>query len=272
MINLISGELYKLFRRKAFYICGILMCILSVLSVVSIKVSSAMVDENQLRMSGLSEEQIASTLSKLTGYTGIRYIPVSFAQTDMCGIVLGIFIAMIVTSEFSNGTIKLYASKGISRMKLYLSKLLVCCFATLIYLVLMAIPGFIVASAFWGVGTVDKTIIAELIKIVLLETLIYFAITSIVVCLCNLFKNSGAAIIASVMFILVFSNVFEVINLIFEKHKINSGKYWIVSMTGEIAHFNIINEEVIRVLIGSVIYIAISTLAGYYVFRKRDIE
>ncbi len=113
-MNIIKSELYKLKKSKSFCIC---------LS-ICVAFAAFMAYAIQLGVSRGDGEFVGM------GHSGVEMIGHSLS-INIHQIFLAMFISIFVSSEFHNGTMKNYISKGVNRVGMYLSKLAVCGVAAL---------------------------------------------------------------------------------------------------------------------------------------------
>lgn len=109
MKNLLKFEFHKLFKQKSFYICTIIMLVLSFFSIL---LNKSLANNPELNM---AMPMVMSSL--LTAVNSSNF-------TMICGI----FIALFVCTDYDQQTIKNVYSRGFSRSKVYFAKYIVCFF------------------------------------------------------------------------------------------------------------------------------------------------
>lgn len=251
MINVLKSDFYKLFTRKSFYICGIIVALLSVLDVWMM--SETMIDP------------------LILGYDGIYCIRNGLLEVKL---LLTIFIAMFISSEFSYGTIKNIASRGISRVKIYLSKLVTGLFVSVVYTIIGTVCAFIFGTIKWGTGEFSNDVIIDICKMVGLFLLSLFAWQCIITMFGFIIRRSGGTIATALGLSAVINILFLVINFI-AKFKfdfdLDSMKYWPETYCTGVSLS--MDQEFIKIgVIVSIVYIIVSTAIGLYTFLKRDIK
>lgn len=185
MINMLKADVYRLIRSKGFYIAMLILMVTIGISIyfvgpgyIGFNDSGGTMDDNvsaqlQSAMSQLSEEEQESvSISKfreimlsIKGYELDREI----LSVNMNLYYIFIFMAAIIlTVDFSGGSVKNTLSSAISRNKFYLSKLCLitlCCTAILFlntYIVHFATIIFDGENLAASIGTVTKVTLLQL--------------------------------------------------------------------------------------------------------------
>lgn len=133
MLSLIKIDLYKLFRSKAFYITGIIAAFFA--AAIAFTSTSGYLAGYEFYLKDI--ESLKENPQFAFGYepkmqsSSIFYILLQ--SLPILYLLISIFIILFFCSEFSNGTMKNIASKGYSRVSIYLSKLFAGVVTTVIY-------------------------------------------------------------------------------------------------------------------------------------------
>lgn len=109
MRKLLQFEFRKLRQQKSFYICCFLLIVFVLLSALLNKIIL---------------EHSADPIQAPTGTDGIT----SALASGNITLIIGIFTALFVCEDFTDGIIKNIYAKGYSRNKVYFSKLIVVLF------------------------------------------------------------------------------------------------------------------------------------------------
>ena len=261
MFNLIASDFYKLFKRKSFYICAVIAVIMSCLGVVLLNAV--------LNMGGIE------VTPKEMGYNGIYAITAAMGESTL---LVTILISMFVPSEFSFGTIKNIASKGISRVSIYLSKFIVCTFVCFIYTLLCAIASFIFGTIMWGTGDIwGQNVILDILRMFGLFLLVQIALQSIFIMIGFIVRQTGGTVAINLAItILVPGAIISFIDFACKSwlkiEDFSAAKYWLSDYLSNFLSLNISQEVINRGLIVCCCYIVLSTAIGAYTFYKRDIK
>lgn len=256
MINVIRSDFYKLFRMKSFYICGLLSGIFGVLSVMLLDVAG------DFLMIGKDPN-------------GINSITYSMGDSETFATI---FLSLLVASEFSHGTIKNMVSRGISKVNIYLSKIIVGIFTVITYSLTSILFGFICASIKWGVGEYNQNEFLEILKMFGLYILAAICLESMFIMIAFVVRNTGGTIAVNLVLLnAIAAIIFPVIDLIAAQwdviHRaIDSSAYWVGTYTGTFAKLGLEQYIINRGIIVCLSYFVISTIIGIVTFYKKDIQ
>jgi ABC-type transport system involved in multi-copper enzyme maturation permease subunit len=261
--NLLSAEFFKLFRRKSFYICLAILLVLIVIFGIATKVL--------LESEAMPAEQLEQISMAAADMSGAKQLAATFADSDTFSLILAIFVSLFICTDYSSGTIKNTCSRGYSRFKIYLSKLVVAWFVAAVYIVLSVITRYLVYGTLFEFGTVTSGMMKEFLVICGTEMLIYMALTSIFVFISTLTKVSGIAIAVNVSLSMFVALILQLLDM-FSDLNINFSNYWLVSVGAEISRFNIAEGVIIRIVMVSGVYLAVFLALGFSLFQKEDIK
>lgn len=182
MSNLINAGLTRLFKTRIFYIALIVAVGFPIFFIVSEYISNL----------------------------GISYdIDVSWAAVDYFFIecftllpgVMAILIALFIGREYSDGTIRNKLAAGYSRLTIYISNLVVCLSATLIFIAANFLTVIIMSNLLYHNSrtNVFRMSVQEIIKNGLLEFCVLAACTSIFLLFTMLIRSRTRAVIISMV-------------------------------------------------------------------------
>lgn len=259
MIGLLRSDFYKLFRTKAFYICGILAAALAALDVIMV---------NSTMDPGMQ------AYASLMGYSGTYALARGIVQVNLFAAIM---ISMFIPNEFSFGTIKNIASRGISRANIYLSKVIAGAVITIIYTVVCAAVSFTAGSIMWGTGELTRAIYLDISRMLGLFLLAEISLQCIFVMIGFFVRRTGGTVATNLGIIMIVPtlislfinyaalNWFKFENFLFEK-------YWPSTYTATFASLYIDQADINIGLIVCACYIVASIAVGIFFFYKRDIK
>ena len=261
MINLLKADLYKLFKNKSFYICLILSILFSYMTTMM-----------NFAYNSFSNAQSMYSLLQMPELNGIYMLKTSFGVGML---FYSIFIAIFIASEFSWQTIKNIVSRGFSREKIYISKLISCSLTSIIITFSYVLVAILYATIKSGFGKLPSHFVLSLIKMILLECLVVISITSLFVMIVFLIKGIAGSV-ATNLLINFFSGdlIVIAITLLLEKilkKDIDVGKYWLFSYNNIFGSFSLNNDVIFRGIIVCVLSFIVFTAIGIISFKKRDI-
>ncbi|QGU95410.1 ABC transporter permease subunit [Clostridium bovifaecis] len=192
MINLLRADFYKLRRSKSFFIC------LGILAVIVIYI---MIDFSS---SAHIKEQFSPS--------NLHWIYMFFNEKSFfpyfVPLFQAIFTTMLITSEYNTGTIKDSVSLGFSRRKIYMSKLITVSIGSIL-MMLAAIFSIVITSIFvFGIyGSFSTYDLLLLLRMFLIQILLYTAYGSIFLMIAFLIKNIGGTMAFGIFFSLIIGSL-----------------------------------------------------------------
>lgn len=261
MLNIIRADIYRLVRSKSIYItAGVLIIYVSLLvftegtigvaANIAVKAEDAVVENAGL-----------STLTKLLESTN-----------NLIYFLLPIFLSVSATM-FSCGTVKNDIASGISRTKLYFSKLILCSILCAAIMILYVFSGFLFIAIFQGFQdslTWKNTL--DILKITGAQVIFLLAFTSIGVFLSFATRRSavvnGAYIAFSTLPVVIITIISDA-----NKKFLELLKYDLVGCIQSLTKIDILPDtDILRIFTIGVVYIFVSTLGGLLLFRRAEIK
>ncbi|MDF2543857.1 MAG: hypothetical protein K0S47_3575 [Herbinix sp.] len=192
MLNLLRADLYRLKRTKSLYICvGIIA--LFVTYIIFDFSSSAHIKE-QLRPSTFH-------------WTYMLFVEKSFLPYFIPPLQ-AIFITMLITSEYNTGTIKDAVSLGFTRSNIYLSKLITVSVGSIILMIVAVLTSIITSVYVFGIyGTFTLHDLLLMIRMLMIQVLLYSAYGSIFLMIAFLIKNIGGTMAFTILFSLILGSL-----------------------------------------------------------------
>ena len=149
MMSLLKIEIFKIFKRPRTYIAFSVIALIIILIQIALKFGGTEYVGLMLSGMGDSFEQIPSK-DILNGYL------VCFVILNLLLIHIPILVALVagdaVAGEANMGTLRLLASKPVSRVKLLVVKFMASAFYTLILLIWVAVLALFLSIALFGVN------------------------------------------------------------------------------------------------------------------------
>jgi ABC-2 type transport system permease protein len=251
MMNVISSELYKIFRSKIFYVITIIllgMIIIGTAAAVYVRKTSELTPKLMEQMSGFS------------GYQG------SYGADIIFYIIL-IFAACLITAEYANGSIRQMACHGIARWKLVLGQYIAISSVIIMILVIFGIINLLTGTILFQLGEVD---VVSFIRMNLGMLCMFLGISGLGTLFSYLFKNSGITVAISVLFVLC-SNLIVQLPTLITKNDIYL-RYSLANMRETIIDFNSKPEDVIKCSMVFLLIGVVTVLGANLLFSKRDVD
>lgn len=256
MINLINGELYKIAKSKITYIMGMLFVVFAGIEI----------GLNAYMMSQPGMMQDMYGMDKITGIQGVLF---SFSG-DITFIFIGLFLSIIIGTDYATGSIRQIVAKGTNRCSIILAKYISGVVASLIMLLIYMVIMFVGCSVLSGVGEINAEVKKQLL-------LLFIGILSIIlgyVALAEFFsflvKGIGASVAVNLMFIFFGGMLAQLTNYFLNSDIIY--RHWLSNMSSCFGNYEVAASEQCGYMgvcmIMAVLFLALSIV----LFQKRDID
>lgn len=245
MINVISSEFYKVFKSRIFYVISIIFLAMNCISLA------------------------ASLYLKLKGQmntTGFSMYQESYGQ-DLAFYVILMFVVSLITSEYTNGSIKQIACHGIARWKLVLGQYIAMSSSITIILLSFGVLNLFIYTILYRLGEANAV---SFIRMNIGLICMFWAMSGIGTFLSYLIKSVSVSIIVSILLV-IGSNFISGLLTVLTKNDVFT-TYSLASMRKTIINFNSQPEDVIKC---SIIFLLIgiaSLLGSSLLFSKKDID
>ena len=272
MIRMLRSEIYKLFKKKSFYICVLISMVLVGLTIWTYEWQVNDQLGSQYASLGLPFEGIDL---KRMGYTAWNALEL-FAQGSSVGILCAIFSSIFVCSEFSSGAVKNLAIRGKNRFIMYFSKLIVCMLVPIIYVILSAGTAYLVGSYLWNAGEWKNQYLDSILIPIGLNTLVHMVIQSLFVMIGYLLRSSGWAmalnfgIASGVVPSLMIAGANYISKNWFGIQNIVLSRYWIGFYEGR--GWPLADDVKSYIVWLFLAYLIIPSIIGSIIFWKREIR
>ena len=245
MMNVISSEIYKIFKSKIFYGVSIILLMMNAM----------------LLIPGL----IATKSSTILG-TGISAYQESYHADGIMFIIL-IFVVFLITSEYANGTIRQMGCRGIERWKLVLGQYVGISLVTIIVVLGFGFINLLTFTVLFGLGEVNIFVFMRMNLGMICIILATIGLGSFV---SHLSKNVGIAVILSILLFLGSDYIAELFALLTKKDTLTI--YGLRNMRRIIIDFNSSPEVIINICIVLLLIVMATIFGSYLLFLKRDID
>ena len=253
MGNLLNFEFRKLVRQKSFYICNLVLVVLIFLSAFMTK---ALFD---------NMEEITQPLPTAVG----------MVQTALSGgnaaLIIGIFVALFASEDYTDGTMKNIYAKGYSRTQVYGAKLVSVAFFSLTACLVSFAGSFAAGAVFFEIGSgLDihtlLVLLTQTIVMVLGYTALFFAISMIL-------KKTGSAIAGCIVAPMLISLLFGMADSFLQNDKFKFADYWLDGLFSSITQSAsaVTNEAMLTAAAVSVVYAVICTAVGVNIVKRQEL-
>lgn len=248
MMNVISSEIYKIFKNKFFY---------AMLIIVFGMNFGGFIAGVKEKFSGIVDN---ASVTGISNYNG------SFNEDGIFYMIL-IFVAFLITSEYANGSIRQMACRGIARWKLVLGQYIAMVLIITAVIFAFGIINLLIFTLLFQLGEVDTAVFLRMnfgLLCMILGT------TAIGTFLSYLIKNVGITILASI-FLVIGSPIFADGLAKITRNELYA-MYGFSNMRKIIINFSSSSQDVMNL---SLLFLAIafvSIAASCVLFSKRDVD
>jgi len=264
MLNILKSDFFKLKKNRSFWVCVLVCIAFGVLMVVAMQVgmSRAVANPNDPEFG-----QMVDMISKASGVWALEYfLPMGFHI-----MIVGIFVAIFISSEFSFGTIKNTLSRGADRAKVFFSKFLVCSSAALVMLFMFIIAILTAGSIVWGYDINGIATFSSMLGMVSLQSLVIVAYTALFTFVSMTIRANGGAIATNIICTMMASTLLGAISMLFGGN-INLSDYWLEWAASKLATLTPASGDVMQGIIIAVAWGIASILIGTVLFKKQDVK
>ena len=296
MFNAIRMDVYRLFKTKSTYIILVIMLALSVMGTGLMSVMTEMTGakRQQVQTEQMSDNadyaveddqfnedtegaqsQLSVSVSEIDPDENDNSV-LSFAMSDISGLQAGLFI-IIFTVLFSMADINSEFIKSIggqvkSRGVLIVSKMVAIAIFTAIVIIADFLTELIAVNIFFDDAAVGSA--SEIVRLLSSQFVLNFALAVLMMAIAMIIKNNVVSMIIGVcMCTGIFELIFMGINYLMDKIGFSDFDINNILITGKIQNVTIGADasDIGYALLAAAIYIAVSVLAVYNVFKHRDI-
>lgn len=282
MFNMIKSDLYRIFHGKGIYIAFLLVIFMFVISVhglstVHIGNTGIYKDlKSNLVVSSEIEEKLANTQSFGESRKILEEAKIHYAlDREIVGgninlyYVLIIIVAVILTVDFSNSTIKNTLSSAVSRKKYYFSKLFTC-FIVGTILILLNDYGTYFFNLIWNGSNFSSNFI-DFTKLVFSQFPLFYGIISLLICISTISRKTAIYNGITIPFIMGFQLLISFLATLLHIDVMD-----ILQYEAQIIFVNLATNPTTTYIINCCLlglgYMIIFNLIGYYTFQKAEIK
>lgn len=296
MFNAIRMDVYRLFKTKSTYIILVIMLALSVMGTGLMSVMTEMTgaERQQVQTEQMSDNadyaveddqfnedtegaqsQLSVSVSEIDPDENDNSV-LSFAMSDISGLQAGLFIIIFTVlfsmADINSGFIKSIGGQVKGRGVLIVSKMVAIAIFTAIVIIADFLTQLIAVNIFFDDAAVGSA--SEIVRLLSSQFVLNFALAVLMMAIAIIIKNNVVSMIIGVcMCTGIFELIFMGINYLMDKIGFNDFDINNILITGKIQNVTIGADaaDIGYALLTAAIYIAVSVLAVYNVFKHRDI-
>ena len=296
MFNAIRMDVYRLFKTKSTYIILVIMIALSVMGTGLMSVMTEMTgaESQQVQTEQMSDNadyageddqfnedtegaqsQLSVSVSESDPDENDNSV-LSFAMSDIAGLQAGLFIIIFTVlfsmADINSGFIKSIGGQVKGRGVLIVSKMVAIAIFTAIVIIADFLTELIAVNIFFDDAVVGSA--SEIVRLLSSQFVLNFALAVLMMAIAIIIKNNVVSMIIGVcMCTGIFELIFMGINYLMDKIGFSDFDINNILITGKIQNVTIGADaaDIGYALLTAAIYIAVSVLAVYNVFKHRDI-
>lgn len=296
MFNAIRMDVYRLFKTKSTYIILVIMLALSVMGTGLMSVMTEMTgaERQQVQTEQMSDNadyageddqfnedtegaqsQLSVSVSEIDPDENDNSV-LSFAMSDISGLQAGLFIIIFTVlfsmADINSGFIKSIGGQVKGRGVLIVSKMAAIAIFTAIVIIADFLTELIAVNIFFDDAVVGSA--SEIVRLLSSQFVLNFALAILMMAIAIIIKNNVVSMIIGVcMCSGIFELIFMGINYLMDKIGFSDFDINNILITGKIQNVTIGADaaDIGYALLTAAIYIAVSVLAVYNVFKHRDI-
>lgn len=296
MFNAIRMDVYRLFKTKSTYIILVIMIAMSVMGTGLMSVMTEMTgaERQQVQTEQMSDNadyageddqfnedtegaqsQLSVSVSEIDPDENDNSV-LSFAMSDISGLQAGLFIIIFTVlfsmADINSGFIKSIGGQVKGRGVLIVSKMAAIAIFTAIVIIADFLTELIAVNIFFDDAVVGSA--SEIVRLLSSQFVLNFALAILMMAIAIIIKNNVVSMIIGVcMCTGIFELIFMGINYLMDKIGFNDFDINNILITGKIQNVTIGADasDIGYALLTAAIYIAVSVLAVYNVFKHRDI-
>lgn len=296
MFNAIRMDVYRLFKTKSTYIILVIMLALSVMGTGLMSVMTEMTgaERQQVQTEQMSDNadyageddqfnkdtegaqsQLSVSVSEIDPDENDNSV-LSFAMSDISGLQAGLFIIIFTVlfsmADINSGFIKSIGGQVKGRGVLIVSKMAAIAIFTAIVIIADFLTELIAVNIFFDDAVVGSA--SEIVRLLSSQFVLNFALAILMMAIAIIIKNNVVSMIIGVcMCTGIFELIFMGINYLMDKIGFSDFDINNILITGKIQNVTIGADaaDIGYALLTAAIYIAVSVLAVYNVFKHRDI-
>lgn len=296
MFNAIRMDVYRLFKTKSTYIILVIMIAMSVMGTGLMSVMTEMTgaESQQVQTEQMSDNadyageddqfnkdtegaqsQLSVSVSEIDPDENDNSV-LSFAMSDISGLQAGLFIIIFTVlfsmADINSGFIKSIGGQVKGRGVLIVSKMAAIAIFTAIVIIADFLTELIAVNIFFDDAVVGSA--SEIVRLLSSQFVLNFALAILMMAIAIIIKNNVVSMIIGVcMCSGIFELIFMGINYLMDKIGFSDFDINNILITGKIQNVTIGADaaDIGYALLTAAIYIAVSVLAVYSVFKHRDI-
>ena len=270
MLNIISGDLYRLRKSKSVVISLAVMVVVTLFSYIMMDWALKVASGESYNAAGALHVTVDNEFMTITAVDMIE----STVSSKYFTVIFAIFTCVWITGEFSCGAIKNIVGKGCQRCKVFLAKYITAVGIVFAMSVISYIVAVLAGMLLVGTEGVNAAFCVDVLKYVGVQLINFMAYAGIIVTVSEFVRSMMAGIIVSVIIEFFSMKLFGVIDSILSivgiEFKVSG--YWVIGNMWECFVGDIDAALAMRSVFVAVFWIAVSLALGMWHFKSTDVK
>jgi len=259
MRNIIKSDFYKFFKSKTFYVSLIVAILFATLTVVATYFG--------LKQAGQPGGPPMGVISE-----DARALFFNAISSNIIIMLVAVMTSIFIANEYSTGIIKDTVSSGKGRTKIFISKLIITGFASLLITLAFAVYQLLFGLLFLEYSVVfNGAELWLLVSTFLSAAVVILAFNTLFAMITTAFKTLGASLATNVGIIMFGGLLFYLVSLISDWLS-NISDYWLSDNLTAVVTNALAGTYEFKPLIIALCYTAVCVTVGILTFRKQDIK
>lgn len=277
MFNLLSSELYKWRKSRAFYICLLsalgCMVIIWLSFLLEDQVERGNIESGVMGFAVIEPDVKDGEPTGILDDLDIMQMIQDFVGGGFSTLFTAIFICIWVIGEYTNGAVKNTVGKGYSRGEAFMAKYISSVVTAQVMNLAIILGAALTGVAVMGRARVKETFWADCLAYAGMQLMLGLAYAGVIAMICEFARNLAAGIGISILIAALSSTLASAADLLFRAVHIHFkvSDYWIVSMIEHCPYTGIRMEFVGRAVFVTVMWAAVSLFVGLMHFQKADV-
>ncbi|WP_100489337.1 ABC transporter permease subunit [Sporolactobacillus pectinivorans] len=267
MLNILKSDFYKLKKSRAFWICTALCVIFGAMMVFYMQKQLAAA---QLSGHDHDLDPLVPLIPHVSGIFMMGNLMSVLGNTPHI-LIMGVFTAIFVSSEFIYGTMKNTLSRGADRIKVIFSKFIVCSIASLVMLGVYTLATLITGTMVWGFDPQKAATFLGILAMLLTQALLVLSFTTIFVFTSMSMRSNGGAIAVNVICVVLVSLLLSATSSLLGP-TVDLGKYWLMGNITTLATISPASGDITHGILVALGWSVAAILAGIGLFKKQDVK
>ena len=277
MLNIIKSDLYRLVRSKSLYIVIALIIVLAGISVVTL--SPGHIGISVQTSDTMMEPDTLQKISEIKTLGDFRRIMKDLMPMKLDAQIIGqnsnlyylfiVFVVVVLTSDFSNKSVKNTLSSAISRREYFMSKLITLLGIGTVFVLFNNYFNY--ALNYVVNGEKFTSGIGYITKITVIQLPVIYAIICMLVCIAFVVRKTSTFNTVSIPFFMVLQVISMIVFAIIRETPEWYTKYELQNALANLSNHPS-NVYIIKCCVIGILYMIGFSVVGYYAFKNAEIK